>query len=130
VANTDDDNLSELLDDDKLDGMQFPPDQPLGVNDRGIDESEDSVEERRRRELPDRQGHDDRGEIGTLVDQAEDGIVDDEADAVATEARYDRDQLGRDVSVQDLEEVQPAEEAAMHLTEDPPYDADDGYVED
>ena len=41
------------------------------------------------------------------------------------------DPTGVDVATQDQGEVTPAEEAAMHLTDDPPYDTDDdGYVED
>ena len=130
MANTDDDNRSELLDDDKLDGIQYPPDRPLGATDRGSDESEDSVTERHRREIPDRLPGDHTRDVGTIVDDASDGVVDDEGDAVAHEAARDRDRLGRDVSVQDLEEVPAAEEAAMHITEDPPFDADDGYLED
>ena len=37
MANVDDDNLSELTDDDKLDGMEYPPERPLGVTDRTVD---------------------------------------------------------------------------------------------
>lgn len=133
MANNDDnlaeDNLSELTDDDKFEGAQYPPDRPLGVCDRTVDRDEDSVGERMAREIPEREGsghHDD--EVGTLVDPAAD--FDDEPDAVALEARDERDPLGIDVAVQDLEEVEPAEEAAMHLTEDPPMGDGDGYVED
>src|SRR3954462_3850818 len=108
----DDDNLSELLDDDKLEGMQFPPDRPLGVDDRGIANDQDSLEERSRRELPDRPPRGDRGDVGRLVDDAGESGSDVEADRVAAGVRDERDPLGRDVSAQDLEEVQPAEEAA------------------
>jgi hypothetical protein len=67
-------------------------------------------------------------ELGGLVDPA--GDVDDEADAIALEDR-ETDPTGVDRAPQDQGEVVPAEEAAMHLTEDPPFDADDdGYVED
>jgi hypothetical protein len=124
----DDENLSELLDDDKLDDMQYPPDQPLGVNDRGIDDSEDSVDERGRRELPDRLSSGDRGEVGTLVDPTPG--VDDEPDAIASEVRGGGDPLGLDRSAQDLEEIEPAEEAAMHITEAPPMGDGDGYLEE
>ena len=128
MANTDDENLSELLDDDKFDGMQVPPDRPLGITDREVDRDEDSVADRRRREIPDRLPRDHSDDVGTLIDPTPD--LDDESDAVASAVGIDRDRLGRDLSIQDLEEVQPAEEAAMHLTEDPPFDADDGYIED
>ena len=66
-------------------------------------------------------------ELGELLDPS--GAVDDEPDAVADEDR-EVDPTGVDVAPQDQGEVTPAEEAAMHLTDDPPYDADDGYVED
>ena len=128
VANTDDDNLSELLDDDKLEGMQYPPDQPLGVNDRGIGDGQDSLEERMRREVPETEGSGIRREdVGTLIDPTAD--VDDEPDAVALEAREDADPLGLDTSVQDLEEIEPAEEAAMHITTAPPMGDGDGYTD-
>src|SRR3954453_11992234 len=101
----DDDNLSELLDDDKLDGMQFPPDQPLGLNDRGIGDGQDSLEERMRREVPEREGSGVRREdIGALVDPTPG--FDDEADAVATAVDEDPDQLGLDTTAQDLEEIE------------------------
>jgi hypothetical protein len=54
---------------------------------------------------------------------------DDEADLVADEDG-EVDPTGVDRAPQDLGEVVPAEEAAMHVTEDPPFDASDGYVED
>lgn len=129
VSNTEH-NLSELTDDDKLGGEQYPPDRPLGAEDRGMDDSQDSVVERMRRENPDRWQARDRGEVGHLVDQADESGVDDETDAVATEARDERDRLDRDVAPQDLEEIDPAEEAAVHRTDDPPMGDGDGYVED
>ncbi|MEA3056270.1 MAG: hypothetical protein QOD30_1702 [Actinomycetota bacterium] len=66
-------------------------------------------------------------DLGPLVDLTPGD--DDEADLVADEDRAD-DPTGVDKAPQDQGEVVPAEEAAMHLTEDPPFDADDGYVED
>jgi hypothetical protein len=123
----DDDNLSELVDEDTLGDAQFPPDQPLGLNDRGIGDGQDSLEERMRREVPENQGSGVRREdIGTLVDPTPD--FDDESDAVASEARDGYDELGVDRSVQDLEEIEPAEEAAMHITADPPMGDGDGYT--
>ena len=65
--------------------------------------------------------------LGDLVDPTP--ADDDEADLVADEDR-EVDPSGVDRAPQDQGEVVPAEEAAMHLTEDPPFDADDGYVED
>jgi hypothetical protein len=121
-------NRSEQLDDDKLEGGQYPPDRPLGAEDRGVTDASDSVAERARRENPDRWRATDRGEVGSVVDPNDEAGYDDEADAVALEVRDDADPLGLDRSGQDLEEIEPAEEAAMHLTDDPPMDDDDGYV--
>ena len=65
--------------------------------------------------------------LGDLGDPT--GDVDDESDAIADEYRDD-DPTGVDRAPQDLGEVQPAEEAAMHLTDDPPFDESDGYIEE
>ena len=128
MANTDDGNLSELLDDDKLEGMQFPPDRPLGVDDQGIGDGQDSLEERMRREVPETDGLGERREgVGSIIDPTAD--VDDEPDAVAMEAREEPDPLGLDTTAQDLEEIQPAEEAAMHITKAPRMGDGDGYVD-
>lgn len=121
---------SESLDDDKLDGVQIPPDRPLGAEDRGVTDVEDSLDERRRREIPEAAGGGGRDEVGALVDDAGEGGIDAEPGAVAREAREEHDQLGLGTTAQDLEEAQPAEEAAMHLTEEPPMGDGDGYVSD
>jgi hypothetical protein len=130
VANTDDENISELVDEEKLEDEQYPPDRPLGAEDRGINNREDSVVERMRRENPDRWASRWEDEVGTIVDPTGESGVDDEGDAVASEARGERDRFGFDRSTQDLEEIEPAEEAAMHLTDPPPMGDGDGYVED
>jgi hypothetical protein len=67
-------------------------------------------------------------ELGALTDAGDESGIDDEADSVAVEAREERDPLGLGRSTQDLDEVESAEEAAMHLTDDPPMDDDDGYL--
>ena len=129
MANIDDDNLSELVDDDVLEDLKrYPPDEPLGVNDRGVTDVEDSVEERARRELPERGGGRRPDDVGVLVDQSDELGVDDEADAVASEAWDDRRE-GFGMTALDREEVEPAEEAAMHLTDEPPMGDGDGYLE-
>jgi hypothetical protein len=130
VSSTDDRNLSEQTDADTVGGTHYPPEQPLGVNDRGATDVEDSVEERRRREIPDWEGSGRPDDVAPLIDQAGEDGGDDEADSVAMEARRQRDPLGVDRTVQDLEEVEPAEEAAIHLTEDPPMGDGDGYVDE
>ena len=131
------------LDDDKL-PEEYPPEQPYGVNERltaAEEEIGDSLEDRVKRERPDTLGQD-VGRVGTLVAPGGDETgIDAEADEVATEIApgIRRDQLddgdpgfGGDLrdTAQDREEVMPAEEAAMHLTEDPPFDDDDGYVQE
>jgi len=127
MANVDDDNLSELTDDDKLDGLEFPPEQPLGVEDQGVNDGQDSVVDRMAREEPDDLPEEEH--LGQLVAPGGDGGLDLEADAVAMEVGGGHDPLGLDTSTQDLEEVRPAEEEAMHLTEAPPMGDGDGYVD-
>ena len=131
MANVDDDNLSELTDDDKLDGLEFPHEQPLGVEDQGVNDGQDSVLDRMAREEPDdlESALEEDQHLGTLVAPGGDGGPDLEADAVAMEARNDHDPLGLETSTQDLEEVRPAEEEAMHITEAPPMGDGDGYID-
>lgn len=131
MANVDDDNLSELTDDDKLDGLEYPPEEPLGVEDQGVNDGQDSVLDRMDREVEDdlESALEEDQHLGTLVAPDGDGGVDLEADAVAMEAREGHDPLGLDTSTQDLEEVRPAEEEAMHITEAPPMGDGDGYVD-
>ena len=131
MANVDDDNLSELTDDDKLDGLEFPPERPLGVEDQGVNDGQDSLVERMAREVPDdlESALEEDQHLGTLVAPGGDGGLDLEADAVAMEVGDDHDPLGLDTSVQDLEEVRPAEEEAMHITDAPPMGDGDGYVD-
>ncbi|HEX4906652.1 MAG TPA: hypothetical protein VFU93_14435 [Acidimicrobiales bacterium] len=74
-------------------------------------------------EQPDRDG-----DLGQLVDPGDEAGIDDEADAVAMEDRED-DPSGVDRAPQDQGEMQPAEEAAMHLTDEPPMGDGDGYVD-
>jgi len=131
MANVDDDNLSELTDDDKLDGMEFPPEEPLGVEDQGVNDGQDSVLDRMLREEPDdlESALEEDTHLGTLVAPGGDGGIDDEADAVALEVGGEHDPLGLDTSTQDLGEVRPAEEEAMHITEAPPMGDGDGYID-
>lgn len=131
-----DTNESELLDDDVV-PEEYPPEQPYGVNERltaGEEQVGESLEDRVRRERPDNLGSD-VGRVGQLVD---DGGADVEADLVAEEVApgMRRDQMdpgdpsAGEWMAQDKEEVIPAEEAAMHITEDPPMGDGDGYVDD
>jgi hypothetical protein len=142
-VNDDDEDASEDLDEDVL-PEEYPPEQPYGVNER-LTPAEEQVPEPLwqtvKRERPDRLGEDE-GRVGTLVAPGGDESGDDdEADEVASEVTpgVRRDQLDagdpgfggdlRDFPA-DREEVISAEEAAMHLTEDPPMDDDDGYIDE
>ena len=127
------------LDDDTI-PEEYPPEQPYGVNERLTAAEEavgESLEDRVKRERPDNLGRD-VGRVGTLVEPGGEGGPDVEADAVASEvdAGWRRDQLDPDdpvtaeQSTQDKEEVMPAEEAAMHLTDAPPMGDGDGYLDD
>jgi hypothetical protein len=127
MANTDDANLSELLDDDKL-PEEYPPERLLGADSYGVtaaeEEIDEPIEERLRREEPDF-GSDDfpplDQPVGRLV-APDAGGFDDEADAVASEGFG----AGEGEGEGDLS----AEEAAMHITADPPMgDGGDGYIE-
>lgn len=142
---TDDPNLSELLDDDKL-PEEYPPDRPLGVEDADVIPDHmalgDTVAERNARQEPDTLGPppEDAGEVGQLVEPDQGMGPDEEGDAVAAEVE-DR---GADLSVDDLVggdsttrdvateryEHETAEEQAMHVTDPPPMHASDGYVDD
>ena len=140
---------SQLLDDDVL-PEEFPPDRPMGVNER-LTPAEEQVDEpladRVAREEPDPlvQALEEEAaadEVGTLVAPGGDAGPDTEADAVAV-ALGTEDDLGalsaddilagqpdlRDMA-QERMNTAPAEEAAMHLTDPPPMGDGDGYLED
>ena len=130
------------LDEDAL-PEEYPPEQPYGVNERLTAAEEavgESLEDRVKRERPDRLGQDE-GRVGRLVAPGGDQAADVEDAEVAEEIQLGirRDQLdaedagfGGDMrdAIQDREEVMPAEEAAMHLTDEPPMGDGDGYVDD
>jgi hypothetical protein len=143
---TDDPNLSELLDDDKL-PEEYPPDRPLGVEDPDVIPDHlalgDTVAERAAREEPDTLGPPagDGGHVGHLVEPDQGMGPDVEADAVASLAEEELDGalaeddiVGGDPTTRDVAteryEDESAEEAAMHLTDPPPMHDSDGYVDD
>jgi hypothetical protein len=133
-------DVAEALDDDKV-GAEFPPEEPLGVDDYGVTEAEqrwdEPLEERVDREEPDplvealegrdardraRPGPEDRVEVQPFVHEG-DAVLDDEKDAVAeavvggtgddpTGEVTDRTATGSERA------PAAAEEAAMHI-EDP-----------
>jgi hypothetical protein len=145
----DDPNLSELLDDDKL-PAEYPPHEPTGVLDDELtvrgQQTDEPLEERIEREEPDLPlpvpGED--RPVGRLVDPDEGG-PDRTAQSVASDVdegwSQDRlevadladggpaagDTTTRDVATERVEELS-AEEAAVHLTDDPPMGDGDGYV--
>lgn len=120
----DDNDRSEVLDDDVVPD-KFPPERPYGVDERltaAEEQVDEPLAERRKRERPDRLGAD-TGRVGPLVDE---GGPDTETDMVAQE--IDAGSPAPDAGMtQDKEEVTPAEEAAMHRTDDPPMGV--GYLE-
>lgn len=140
---TDDANLSELTDDDKL-TSEFPPEEPLGVEEYGITAREQAVpealDERVAREEPDVVPVADEAAVGTIVEPEAELGPDLTAEAVGSEVlgapdRLDPDDLSsgdstlRDVA-QERSGGQSAEESAMHLTGDPPMGDGDGYVDE
>jgi hypothetical protein len=121
-------NKAELLDDDVV-TTDYPPERPLGADER-LTPSEEQVDEplstRVLREEPD-VGETQEEHLGTLVAPGGDQGSDDEGDEVASEAAGLQ---WNEVSTQDREEVRPAEEEAVHLTDPPPMGDGDGYVEE
>ena len=139
---------SQLLDDDVL-PEEFPPDRPFGVNERLTPEEEqvgESLAERVAREEPDPlvqvlDQEAEAPEVGTLVRPGGDQGLDVEGDEVAMAtagedlgALSEDDLVSGDPDLRDVAQERmhtaPAEEAAMHLTEDPPMGDGDGYLED
>jgi hypothetical protein len=144
---SDDANYSEFLDDDKL-PPAYPPDEPLGVDENAVtvagQETDEPLAERVQREEPDRApvvAGDDEGQPGRLVEPEAGQPPDLTKDAVASavdpgldERHLDAgdiasgDSTTRDVATERVED-QPAEEAAVHHTDDPPMGDGDGYLE-
>lgn len=144
---TDDPNLSELLDDDKL-PEEFPPEEPLGVEDPGVTADHgavgDSVAERAAREVPEVSAAPsaDDGAVGHLLAPDEGSAPDTEEDMVAS-AVPDDDLPGgaapgdQPVGTESFDDIatervddRSAEELAVHVTSDPPFDPDDSYLDD
>jgi len=124
----DEDEQSEILDDDRL-GGDYPPDEPLGVDDYGLTAAEQHVDEpldeRVRREEPERADRSDAGAVGRLVAPDAGTGLDREKDAVASEVRGvpAADRPAGDAGTDDptavetateLVDDRTAEEAAMH----------------
>lgn len=130
---TSQEDLSEVLDDDKLAG-DFPPDQPAGSFDYGVTPQEQRVQEpiaeRVQREKPETSFVGEVGRVGRLVAPDAGTGPDDEAQAVASEVdrvpAHDRpvgdvgtgDSTTYDVATELTQDLS-AEEAAMHERELP-----------
>jgi hypothetical protein len=124
--------VSESLDDDKL-SVDFPPDEPMAVDDYGTTPQEqrvpEPIDERVEREQPETETAGEPDRVGQLVDPDEGDLRDTERDAVADEVRevpgHDRpvgDVGTGEVTTEEIAsgsgpEMQPdqsAEEAAVH----------------
>lgn len=140
----DDANLSELLDDDKL-PAEYPPDEPLGVFEDELtvrgQQTDEPLEERVLREEPEVWEREPVDEpVGHLVEPESGQGLDLTKEAVASVVEggsppddLDADDLAagdtttRDVATERVDDLS-AEEAAMHLTDDPPMGDGDGYL--
>jgi hypothetical protein len=123
-GNVDDDQQgAEALDpdeigDDPSGDLEYPPERSVGVTDPTQDDRvTDSYADRTRREEAGWLAGGDPEQIGRLL-AVGDLLDDGESDAVA------------DASEDDDPDDLSAEEAAMHTTAPPGFDADDGYVTD
>lgn len=130
---TSEDDLSEVLDDDKLPG-EYPPDQPMGSFDYGVTPQEQRVQEpiaeRVKREKPEDAMVGEEGRVGRLVAPDEGVHEDTEGAEVATDvdrvAPHDRpvgatqtgDSTTYDVATELTQDLS-AEEAAVHEREAP-----------
>lgn len=123
---------AEGLDDDKV-GADYPPEQPLGVDQYGTTPAEEAwdepLEERMAREEPDVLVPED--DSLELVQPDEGAHTDREKDEVASVAHAQPDERGElseediasgDTTLRDMtqekEGAVPAEEAALHVIED------------
>ena len=123
---------AELLDGDKIDATQYPPEEPLGLNDledKDVpiigDYAPDSLEERLVREEPDfgepgaHTGPDER--VPPLMEPDDPFGLDVTSEAIA-EGGEDRGQLDgpyltESEDATSTEDNMPAEEAAMHVVD-------------
>jgi hypothetical protein len=106
VSNADPQDQAEALDDDRLAG-EYPPEEPLGVEDYGTTAAEERwdepLAERVRREEPD-------DSLATS-----DFEVDPEVGALDEGDPLTGDDTTRDIALERV--APPAEEAAMHVTD-------------
>lgn len=128
-----DQDMSEHLDDDKL-GGDFPPDEPVGVEEYGITNHEqrfpEPIAERVEREIPDDLVAATGDGTGTLVAPDQGVGVDDERSLIAREVSgagmedlpvgdVGSDDVTRYGTVLDRSGDVAAEEAAVHIVDEP-----------
>lgn len=138
MSNTTDDDRSELLDDDKLEGGEFPPERALAVDEYGTTAAQQRIQEPLEQRVLREEPEPTTGPADDLADDAETQALGDLiapgpdaaelegeiGDAPGTEGELDVDDLvagdstTRDVATE-LEAPRPAEEEAMHVTELP-----------
>lgn len=125
AADDNEDVTAELLDDDVIDG-EYPPDEPLGVDERLTPIEEQSGESFGHRVTREDDGDRDvdPGRVGPLVSAEDAG-----GEELAIDIRDEGDATLSDVT-QEKEGVEPAEVAAVHLTAPPPMHDSDGYLDD
>ncbi|HEY6415253.1 MAG TPA: hypothetical protein VIX41_03410 [Acidimicrobiales bacterium] len=135
----DPDQTGEDFDDELLAG-EFPPDDPLAVDDEGVTELEElggesfaEREERTEPEVWERSGDDDEGDAVVELVGDDAGVPDEEADLVgervgterddergplAPDDEFSGDETTRDVATERV--PPPAEDAAIHVDDEAP----------
>jgi hypothetical protein len=113
----DEQSRAEVLDDDNI-GAEFPPDRPLGVDDRTADNAVvDSVAERADREVPENTDTAEPPVMVPIVDES-DQYYDGEKDLVAEVEERPTGDGSESSSIASDRVPVPAEEAAIHLTDE------------
>lgn len=134
MSDTDPDQAGEELD-EAVEGIEYPPDRPLGATDRGVTGVEqlggESFDERDRRTEPEvwEQRPPRPDDSVELVGDADVGAVDDEPELVGDAVEEDRergplapdDEFTGDETTRDYpteRQARPAEETALHVEDD------------
>lgn len=131
MADVPDDEQSEAVDRDNL-SDQYPPDKPLASEDYGTTGAEqrfhEPLEERVRREQPEREAHDRRSDDTRIVQPVDPDVPGEEGEPIAETVddpdvrdRAPGDEITGDETTRDVatERVAPpAEETALHVEEE------------
>jgi hypothetical protein len=115
----DEQDEAEALDEDEIDGLDIPPDRPLGVADalaRDItvpgEEAQDSLAERISREEPD------LAPVGDSDLDVRDGLIADDTDLEGELGERDGGDIALSDSVLTERDDRSAEEQALHIERD------------